>query len=177
MKYTRGNLDGDNWGSVQGTREELPCILACCLGTVHSAFGGQHLWVPECDSIICFSHQGMEQLGTGQDPRSQETPENLEKRRCCAAQSCMLWLLCLGYKVWWQQADISLTVFRWMWVSAPWEKYTYPLVHVCGTARHFVCFLPRIWVSIQGCLQAQNPFKTMYSFCSIMRITSSIISF
>lgn len=63
------------------------------LGTVHSAFGGQHLWVPECDSIICYSHQGMEQLGTGQDPRSQETPENLEKRRCCAAQSCILWLL------------------------------------------------------------------------------------
>lgn len=29
---------------------------------VQSAFGGQHLWVPECDSRICSPHQGMEHL-------------------------------------------------------------------------------------------------------------------
>lgn len=36
-------------------------------------------WVPECDPITCSLHQGMEQLWTGQDPRSQEAPENLVK--------------------------------------------------------------------------------------------------
>lgn len=63
--------------------------------SVHGALGGQHLWVPECDSIIWTPHQGMEQLWTGQDPRSHETPENLEKRWCCAAQSCIPWHLCV----------------------------------------------------------------------------------
>lgn len=43
-----------------------------------SVHGGQHLWGPECDPLICSPPQGMEQLWAGQDLRSQETPENLE---------------------------------------------------------------------------------------------------
>lgn len=80
MKYARGNLDGDHLGPLQWSREEPPYVLGCCPGTVcTSAFGEQHLWVPECESVISSPHHGMEQLWTGQDPRSQETPENLEK--------------------------------------------------------------------------------------------------
>lgn len=142
--------------------------------SVHGALGGQHLWVPECDSIIWTPPPRHGAAVDWARPKeSWDSWKSWETLMLCSTVLHTLAFVC----VWATRCDGRKLIFlwlffRWTWVSAPWERYIYPLLGVCGTARHFVCLLPHIWVSVQGCLQGQNPFKTMYRFCTIMRITS-----
>lgn len=117
-------------------RAERSCPMSWCAAQGQCA---QCLWWdPECDSSICSPTKACSSCTLGKTQGVWSLLKILRNTDVVQQSCTLLWLLL----VWATRCDGSKLIFlcwlfRWMWVSAPWRRCTYPLVDGCGTARHF----------------------------------------
>lgn len=151
MKYTRGNLDGAHWGPLQGSREELPHVLGCCPGTVcaqclwWAAPLGAWVWL---QNLLPPPRHGAP-VDWARPKQSGDAWKSWETLMLCStvlhtplAFACVQAAKCDGSKL-----IFPCLLFRWTSVSTPWERGTYSLVDVCGTARHCLFSTPYLGVN------------------------------